>query len=194
MEITNNTAAGVYTNNYKNKNVPGQDYENTMKRKTSETEVKENKILGMGFLHSENNTVHYGMCAMYAEDYSEENPVIQVNVTKPGGKEEYLININEVNPRFATEIEMFALCNYADAKGMGTGGTFGSWQTLNYYGDNASHNGYFELSNGLDSFKSVKQDWMKMVQLMMKDYMEAGLFKQSLDGKGLLGIFERYAR
>ncbi len=194
MEITNNTAAGVYTNNYKNKNVPGQDYENTMKRKTSETEVKENKILGMGFLHSENNTVHYGMCAMYAEDYSEENPVIQVNVTKPGGKEEYLININEVNPRFATEIEMFALCNYADAKGMGTGGTFGSWQTLNYYRDNASHNGYFELSNGLDSFKSVKQDWMKMVQLMMKDYMEAGLFKQSLDGKGLLGIFERYVQ
>ncbi len=35
---------------------------------------------------------------------------------------------------------------------------------------------------------------MKMVQLMMKDYMEAGLFKQSLDGKGLLGIFERYAQ
>ncbi len=34
---------------------------------------------------------------------------------------------------------------------------------------------------------------MKMVQLMMKDYMEAGLYKQSLDGKGLLGIFERYA-
>ena len=194
MEITNNTAAGVYTNNYKNKNVPGQDYENTMKRKTSETEVKENKILGMGFLHSENNTVHYGMCAMYAEDYSEENPVIQVNVTKPGGKEEYLININEVNPRFATEIEMFALCNYADAKGMGTGGTFGSWQTLNYYRDNASHNGYFELTNETDSFQSVKQDWIKMVQLMMKDYMEAGLFKQSLDGKGLLGIFERYAR
>lgn len=44
--------------------------------------------------------------------------------------------------------------------------------TLNYYRDNASHNGYFELSNGLDSFKSMKQDWIKMVQVMMKDYME----------------------
>ena len=131
---------------------------------------------------------------MYAEDYSEDNPVIKVNVTKPSGTEEYRININEVNPRFATEIEMFALCSYADAKGIGTGGTFGSWQTLNYYRDNASHNGYFELTNGTDSFQSVKQDWMKMVQLMMKDYMEAGLFKQSLDGKGLLGIFERYVQ
>ena len=132
------------------------------------------------------------MTAKYAEDDSEDNPVIKVNVTKPNGKEEYLININEVNPRNASEIEMFALCNYADAKGIGTGGTFGSWQTLNYYRDNASHNGYFELSNDLDSFEGVKQDWMKMVQLMMKDYMEAGLFKQSLDGKGLLGIFKRY--
>ena len=134
------------------------------------------------------------MTAKYAEDDSEDNPVIKVNVTKPNGKEEYLININEVNPRNASEIEMFALCSYADAKGIGTGGTFGSWQTLNYYRDNASHNGYFELSNGTDSFQNVKQDWMKMVQLMMKDYMEAGLFKQSMDGKGLLGIFERNAQ
>ena len=194
MEITNNTAAGVYTNDYKNKNTSKQDYENTMKMKMPEIENKKSKILGMGFLHNENNTVHYGMCAMYAEEYSEENPVIKVTVTKPNGREEYHININEVNPRNASEIEMFALCNYADAKGLGTGGTFGSWQTLNYYRDNASHNGYFELTNGTDSFQSVKQDWMKMVQLMMKDYMEAGLFKQSLDGKGLLGIFERYAR
>ena len=194
MEITNNTASSAYVNEYRNKNMPKQDYESTMKMKMPETESKESEILGIGFLHNENNTVHYGMCAMYAEDYSEENPVIKVNVTRQGKTEEYRININEVNPRNASEIEMFALCNYADAKGMGTGGTFGSWQTLNYYRDNASHNGYFELSNGLDSFKSVKQDWMKMVQLMMKDYMEAGLFKQSLDGKGLLGIFERYAR
>lgn len=189
MEIVNSTTSGVYTSAYKNKNMSKQTYENSVKKEIPETK---NKILGMGFLHEKNNTVHYGMCAMYAEDYSEENPVIKVNVTRQGKTEEYLININEVNPRNATEIEMFALCNYADAKGIGTGGTFGSWHTLNYYRDNASHNGYFELPNGTDSFRSVKQDWMKMVQLMMKDYMEAGLFKQSLDGKGLLGIFERY--
>ena len=175
----------------RNKNMPKQTYENSVKKEIAETK---NKVLGMGFLHEKNNTVHYGMCAMYAEDYSEDNPVIKVTVTKPNGKEEYHININEVNPRNASEIEMFALCNYADAKGIGTGGTFGSWQTLNYYRDNASHNGYFEMTNGTDSFKSVKQDWMKMVQTMMKDYMEAGLFKQSLDGQGLLGIFGKYVQ
>lgn len=189
MEIVNNTASGVYTSEYKNKNKPKQAYENSMKIEMPETE---NKVLGIGFLHDKNKPISYGMCAKYAEDYSEDNPVIKVTVQKPNGKEEYHVNINDVNPRNATEIEMFALCNYADAKGIGTGGTFGSWQTLNYYRDNASYNGYFELTNGIDLFKSVKQDWMKMVQIMMKDYMEAGLFKQSLDGKGLLGIFERY--
>lgn len=190
MEITNNTTSGTYVNDYKNKNMPKQDYENTMKRKMPETE---NKVLGIGFLHDKNNPISYGMCAKYAEDYSEDNPVIKVTVTKPNGTEEYRININEVNPRSATEIEMFALCNYADAKGIGTGGTFGSWHTLNYYRDNAAHNGYFELPNETDSFKNVKQDWMSMVQMMMKDYLEAGLYKQSLDGKGLLGMFERYS-
>lgn len=189
MEITNNTAAGVYTNGYKNKSTQKRAYENTMKKETSETK---GKVLGMGFLHDKNSSISYGMTAKYAEDYSEDNPVIQVNVTKPNGREEYRININEVNPRNASEIEMFALCNYADAKGIGTGGTFGSWQTLNYYRDNAAHNGYFEMTNSTDSFQSVKQDWMKMVQLMMKDYMGAGLYKQSMDGKGLLGIFERF--
>lgn len=194
MEIVNNMAAGVYTNEYKNKNVSKKPYESSMKMEVSVTQNKESKVLGIGFLHDKNKPISYGMCAKYAEDYSEDNPVIKVTVTKPNGKEEYHININEVNPRNASEIEMFALCNYADAKGIGTGGTFGSWQTLNYYRDNASHNGYFEMTNGTDSFQSVKQDWIKMVQNMMKDYMEAGLFKQSLDGQGLLGIFERYVQ
>ncbi|MDE6214115.1 MAG: hypothetical protein K2M70_11655 [Lachnospiraceae bacterium] len=190
MEIVNNTAAGVYTNEYKSKNITKQTKEYSMKAETSKSN---DGVLGIGFLHDKNNPISYGMCAKYAEDYSEDNPVIKVIVTKPNGREEYHININDVDPRNATEIEMFALCNYADAKGIGSGSTFGSWQTLNYYKDNAVHNGYFELPDGTDSFKSVKQDWMKMVQLMMKDYMEAGLFKQALDGKGLLGGFEKCA-
>lgn len=190
MEIVNSTTFGVYTNEYKSKNITKQTKEYSMKTETSKSN---DGVLGIGFLHEKNSNMHYGMCAKYAEDYSEDNPVIKIIVTKQNGKEEYHININDVDPRNATEIEMFALCNYADAKGIGSGSTFGSWHTLNYYRDNATHNGYFELPNGTDSFKSVKQDWMKMVQLMMKDYMEAGVFKQALDGKGLLGIFERYS-
>lgn len=189
MEIINNTAFGVYANEYKNKNTTRQAQENPMKMDMSETD---DRVLGIGFLHEKNSTMHYGMRAEYAEDYSEDNPVIKVTVQKPNGEEEHYINIYDVNPGNATEIEMFALCNYADAKGMGTGGTFGSWQTLNYYRDNAAHNGYFDQTNLMDSFESVKQDWMAMVQTMIRDYTNAGLFKQSLDGKMLMAIFERY--
>ena len=183
MEITSNITYGIYTNEYKSKNMTKQvSYEDTVKSKASKTT---GKTLGMGFTHDKNSPVSYGMVAQYAENSTENNPIIKVSVRS----EEYCININEVNPGNASEIEMFALCCYADDKGIGTGGTFGSWQTLNYYRDNASHNGYFELANGTDSFKSVKQDWMKMVQFMMKDYMNAGLYKQSLDGNRLLNIF-----
>lgn len=191
MEIVNNTTPGVYTNEYKSKNMTKQTNEYSMKADMPETN---DRILGIGFLHEKNSNISYGMRAEYADNYSEANPVIKVVVRRSNGKEEYNININDIDPRNATEIEMFALCNYADAKGIGTGGTFGSWQTLNYYRDNAAHNGYFKLTNGMDSFESVRQDWMAMVQTMIKDYMEAGLYKQSLDGKGLLGIFSRFAQ
>ena len=183
MEITNNTVSGVYTNEYKSKNMAKQaSYEDSVKSKASKTV---GKTLGMGFTHDKNSPVSYGMVAKYAENSTENNPIIKVSVQS----EEYYININEVNPKNASEIEMFALCCYADDKGIGTSGTFGSWHTLNYYRDNAAHNGYFEFTNETDSFKSVKQDWMKMVQLMMKDYMNAGLYKQSLDGNRLLDLF-----
>lgn len=33
-----------------------------------------------------------------------------------------------------------------------------------------------------------------MVQAMLKDYMEAGLYKQSLDGKALLEVFAKYVK
>ena len=191
MEIVNNAVSGVCSNEYKSKNVTTQTNEYSMKTDTPETN---DRILGIGFLHEKNSNISYGMRAEYADNYSVATPVIKVVVRRSNGKEEYNININDIDPRNATEIEMFALCNYADAKGMGTGGTFGSWQTLNYYRDNASHNGYFKQTNGTDSFESVRQDWMAMVQTMIKDYMEAGLYKQSLDGKGLLGIFTRYAQ
>ena len=74
--------------------------------------------------------------------------------------------------------------------GNGTGGTFGSWQTLNYYRDNAAHNGYFEMTNTMEHFKSIKQDWTLMVSAVIGDYMNAGLYKQALDGNKLLGIFD----
>lgn len=150
---------------------------------------RDKKVLGIGFLASSNHNMKYGICAEYAEDYSEDNPIIKVTVQTGNGEQAYSININDINPRSATEIEMFALCNYADATGKGTGGTFGSWQTMRYYSINAIHNGYLKESNDLENFKTLKQDWVFMVREMMQDYTNAGLYKQGMDGNKLLETF-----
>lgn len=149
-------------------------------------------VLGIGFLDVPGTNMKYGMKAEYAEDYSPDNPVIKVTVQTLQGVEEHLINIKEINPKNASELEMFALCNYADAAGQGTGGTFGSWQTLKYYSDNAVHNGYLKISGTTDLFKTRKQDWASMVEAMISDYMNGGQYRQALDGEKLMHIFGQW--
>ena len=87
----------------------------------------------------------------------------------------------------ATGIEMFALCNYADAIGKGTDSTFGSWSTLKNFAFNAEYLGEFSLGD-YEGFISVKQDWGKMVSSMTDTYMKAGVYKQVLDGQKLATI------
>lgn len=158
----------------------------------SQNSDKETNVLGIGFLDVPGTNMKYGMKVEYAEEYSADNPVIKVTVQTLQGAEEHLINVKEINPKNASEIEMFALCNYADATGQGTGGTFGSWQTLKYYSDNAVHNGYFERSDTMNLFKTRKQDWASMVESMISDYMNGGLYKQALDGNKLINLFKQW--
>ena len=188
MEVVNNVNSNFNVNEYKSKGMADKEIFDTAKNTASDADER---LLGIGFLKAPNSNMHYGMRAEYAENFSVDNPVITVKVQKGCGVvEEYNVDIRNVKPENATEIEMFALCNYADANGNGTGGTFGSWQTLNYYRDNAVHNGYFEMTNTMEHFKNMKQDWALMVSAMIGDYMNAGLYKQALDGNKLLGVFD----
>lgn len=158
---------------------------------SQELESDESRMLGIGFLRDSATGISYGMSASLAMDYSKDNPVIEVSVTKGHNNiEKYYINIKEVNPFNATEIEMFALCNYADANGMGTGGTFGSWQTLNYYRRNADFNGNFVLTNTTDLCFTFRQNWISMVSSVMNIYNEAGLYEQGMEGSKLLDLFQ----
>lgn len=147
---------------------------------------KQEKVLGIGFLNAPTGNVSYGMRAEYAEDSKPDHPIIKVTIQKIGSEEVHYVNVNDVNARSASEIEMFALCSYADDTGQGTGGKFGTWHTLNYYRMNASDNGEFEFTKSLDLCLSVKQNWLLMIEKMKKLYMESGLYKQALDGDSLL--------
>lgn len=148
------------------------------------------EVLGIAFLDA-GNGVSYGLAASYAEGSTFENPIIKVSVTKgKGNVETHEIPINEINANNATAIEMFALCNYADAIGKGTDSTFGSWNTLKNYGYNAEMLGEFSLAGNYEEFLTLKQDWSKMVALITNTYMQAGIYKQVIDGKKLAEVLK----
>lgn len=153
-----------------------------------ESSRKQGKVLGIGFLHGTGN-ISYGMTAEYSEDSTTDSPIIKVTVQTGHSEKTHYVDVNNVNARNATEIEMFALCCYADDTGRGTGGKFGTWQTLNYYRINASDNGNFIMTNSMVSCLSVRQNWLSMIERMSKHYIESGLYKQSLDGSLLIRSF-----
>lgn len=179
-----------------------RQYEYTKQTQTSAASFSEHRqmmlpenaaspeVLGIGFLDA-GGGVSYGMTASYADGSTVENPVIKVSVTKgKNNVESFEININEIDVNNATAIEMFALCNYADAIGKGTDSTFGSWNTLKNFAYNAEHLEEFSLAGNYEDFISVKHDWSKMVASMTNTYMQAGIYKQLMDGKKLAEIFK----
>ncbi len=86
--------------------------------------------LGFGFVLTK-NSMGYGMSAELVNDPRSEETMVRVKVAMGGGASKtYEVNINEVDPRSATAIEMFAYCQYRDACGEGVSGFFGSWNAL----------------------------------------------------------------
>ena len=148
------------------------------------------ELLGIAFWDA-GNGVSYGLAASYAEGSTPENPIIRVSVTKGKGNVEiHEIPINEINVNNATSIEMFALCNYADAIGKGTDSTFGSWNTLKNFGYNAEQLGEFSLAGNYEEFLTLKQDWSKMVSSITNTYMQVGIYKQVMAGKKLAEVLK----
>jgi len=150
-------------------------------------------VLGMAFLDVGGNQ-SLGMTASYVTQSTSDNPIIQVGITFPGGvKETYEVVIGEIDPSNATEMEMFALCNYNDAMGQKeVSSTFGSWHVLKNNGRNAELIGSFSMAHSVEEFTTVRQDWNVMVGSMKENYMEAGVFKQALDSDKLLEMFKEY--
>ena len=149
-------------------------------------------IIGIGSLVVAGDDTWHGITASYADDYSETNPLIKVRVETPHGVEEHHINVKEVDPRNATEIEMFALCSYADATGQGTGSASGSWQTLMYHISYAGHNDYSGMPNSLEECNTVRRNWVETVSSVVDDYMNGGLYRQAIDGRKLVDLFDSH--
>ncbi|WP_248405644.1 hypothetical protein [Butyrivibrio fibrisolvens] len=86
-------------------------------------------------------------------------------VIKPGSEDKIVrvhvhdqvidVNVDEVDPKNATVIEMFAFCQYADAHGTGTSDKFGSFHSMKSVVDPFGQNIYASI----DEAVTKKQDW-----------------------------------
>ena len=143
----------------------------------SETDNK--KILENTVITVPDSNTKYEMTAEYADNFSEDTPFIKVTISNAGDKQECLINIDEINLRNASAVEVFALFSYADAREKNMGFSSSIWNTLTGY---VKNNAAYEQ----------KLDWTAMVGETRDGYMSSGLYKQVSDGNKLISLFEQY--
>ncbi|MCM1241031.1 MAG: hypothetical protein NC331_16955 [Lachnospiraceae bacterium] len=143
------------------------------------------KVIGLATFPCGNGNVSYGMTAQYAADSTPEDPVIQVTADRGGERLSYRVNINDVNPWTASQLEMFALLSYTDDQGISDGGSFGSYHRLKVYADNAQMNGIWEGNGSWEDFVNARHDWSAMVTRMADDYFQAGVYSQHLNAMEL---------
>ena len=145
----------------------------------SETNGTE-KVLGLTMLPY-SDKMSYGMVATYSETSTEEEPVIRVSSNYGGEKRYYDVHVNEVNPRNASQLEMFALSCYTDDKEITERGTFGSYSKMKSFGGNASYLGGFpDVQDPANA--NTKMDWISMLKQMAQVYSAIPeTYEQSLD-------------
>lgn len=147
------------------------------------------EFLGITMIPEEGQSVTYGMRAMLSDRSTPDNPIVQVISNLGGENNIYNVDINKINPQNATQLEMFALLSYTDKMGLTDGGSFGSHQQLEVYGNNARLNGYCADLSGKDVFINEKFNWSVIIEKMMKDYLNAEIYNQYEDCKKLLDYF-----
>ena len=114
--MLNNYNSTVLTKKAENRQSLSNSFTITEVEKRSQGE-----IIGLTMIPEEYNGVTYGMVAIMPEDFDPDNPIIQISSNAKGENHVYNIEINKINPQDATEMEMFALCSYADKIGKGSG-------------------------------------------------------------------------
>ena len=157
------------------------------------------EALGFTMVPEEGKQVVYGMSARLSEKSTADNPIVQIRSNLNGENKVYLVEIHKINPQHASQMEMFALCSYADYMGDGTGSTFGSYHTLRMMQDTAQTSGVTPtVSDGVsavDNFMNAKKDWVQICKQacdLLKDVSEISVTNLFMQGKRLTHILESH--
>lgn len=146
-------------------------------------------VLGLTMLPYSDN-MSYGMAAFYSEESTSADPIIRVSSNYGGERRYYNVHVNEVDPRNASQLEMFALSCYQDDQGITDGGTYGSFARMKAYAGNAADEGYsMDLQNPKNVYE--KMDWVEMLEQMAQDYLKnPKTYAQYMDCKKLSVSFK----
>jgi hypothetical protein len=75
---------------------------------------------------------------------------------------------------------------------MGTNNTFGTYNTMRYYQENANELGIIAAEDGLEAFENQKFNWLEICGEVMKSYLKGNLLNQYSEGTSLLNLFSKY--
>lgn len=136
----------------------------------------------------------YGMAAYYSEDSTEADPIIRVQSNYGGEQRYYNVHVYDVDPKNASQLEMFALSSYLDDKGATAGGTFGSFAKMKTYAGNAA-----VLGEGKDLMNpytaNKKMDWISMLKNMAQNYLQCSqTYSQYLDCNKMASSIEEWCK
>lgn len=193
----NNQYARYINDSYSKKKKSSDDFVECMSVASRIAEKQEDgEVLGLTMIREPGTDRFWGMRAKYAEGSTQDDPVINVETNYGGKVVSYNVNINKVDPNSATQLEMFALCSYADDVGIGDNSTFGTYNTLRTYKEMAIHNNYLdskteELST-FEQFENVKINWVNMSKKVMDLLYKCKDLIQYTKGLKIMSLFSRY--
>lgn len=194
------------------------NYENQLKKKDSTSakmpvadpfsdavekvdQISEGELLGMTMLPEDGESTVYGMSAKLSCESTPDKPIVQVISNINGEEEIFNVDINSVDPKNASRMEMFALCCYEDKIGRGTSSTFGSYHTFRMYEETAKQNGFYRNKNenvsAWEQFNNEKLDWFQICEEVcdyLKDSKDAKILDLWLKGRQLLELYARYTK
>ncbi len=127
-----------------------------------------------------------GYVATYADSSTEQDPIIKVG--------DYEVHVNDVDPRNATKMEMFALMSYMEDKGLINNSGMKSFNKMTAYASQAEYNGYCSGIYDEDAAWTTKRDWTGILENAKGSFMHnPQTYKQGLECENIIDNLRKWS-
>ncbi len=137
----------------------------------------------------ENAKTEKRISGRYTAASTQENPIVEVSLQIGEETITQEINIGEVNPKNATQLEMYAFFYHQDM--LSGNEEANTYQKFSAYVENAVQNGHFEGNQSFEEFTTKEHNWQKVIISMWDDYSDAGIYSQMQECIKLNDVMEK---